>query len=149
MERFEVRHIAGFLVVAACLGAFSLYTARCHGSECEVVNTEIKRENIDTSKTNPERITEQLKNGEIVLLDVREESEWNEGHIEGAKHIALSTLDVETTKDISKETPVYVYCRSGRRAQEAEIKLKGLGFNEAKSIGGIIDWQANGGSLVK
>ncbi len=149
MGKLKVGHIAGFLVFIACLVTFGLYATRCHGSECEIVSTEIKGGNIDTTETNSKRIAEQLRKGEIVLLDVREESEWNEGHIAGAKHIPLNNLDITTTESIDRAIPLYIYCRSGKRAKEAEDKLKELGFSRAESIGGVIDWQENGGELVK
>lgn len=98
---------------------------------------------------NPEQILEQIKNNEIILLDVREKYEWDEGHILGAKHIPLGDLNAESTKDLPKDLPVYIYCRSGGRAGVAESALQDFGFEKAKNIGGIIHWQNAGGELVK
>ncbi|OHA87509.1 MAG: hypothetical protein A2566_00685 [Candidatus Zambryskibacteria bacterium RIFOXYD1_FULL_40_13] len=97
---------------------------------------------------NPEIIKKQVENNEIVLLDVREDSEWNDGHISGAMHIPLGNINEETITKIEKGKPLYVYCRSGRRAGEAVIKLKSLGFNDVTNLGGVLDWQENGGTLV-
>ena len=71
-----------------------------------------------------------------------------EGHIKGALHITLGNLNTETVKNLPKDIPIYTYCRSGRRAGEAEIKLKELGFNNVEKLGGIIEWQEKGGALV-
>jgi rhodanese-related sulfurtransferase len=97
----------------------------------------------------PDLIKEKVSNKEIILLDVREDSEWQEGHIKGALHISLGNLNINTTKNLSKNIPVYIYCRSGKRANEAELKLKALGFEKAENLGGIIYWQGRGGELVK
>lgn len=98
---------------------------------------------------NPRQIKDQVENNEVILLDVREDNEWNEGHIAGAKHIPLNKINEETTKEFSKDRPIYTYCRSGGRAGKAESILRDLGFSKAENIGGIIDWQSAGGELVK
>jgi len=147
MKNKNTYNIIGSLVVAIGLITFGIYTTKCHGAECKVENTPMKVEQV-TSKMNPRVINQQVENNEIVLIDVREDSEWNGGHINGALHIALGDLNIETTKGISKDKPLYVYCRSGKRAGEAELKLKELGFSKAEKLGGIIEWQENGGILV-
>ncbi len=147
MKNKKTYNIIGSLVIAVGLITFGFYTTKCHGSECKVEKIEEKEEQV-VSKINPEIITKQVENNEIILLDVREDSEWNEGHIKGALHISLGDLNIETTKGILKDIPLYLYCRSGRRALEAELKLKQLGFINAEKIGGIIEWQEKGGSLV-
>jgi len=139
--------IMGSLVIAIGLITFGIYTTKCHGSECKVTKTEVKEEQI-VSKMDPSVIRRQVENNEIVLLDVREDSEWEEGHIKGAKHVALGNINIETTRSISNDTPIYIYCRSGRRAGEAEIKLKELGFSNTENLGGIVEWQEKGGTLV-
>lgn len=147
MKYKNIYNIIGSLVVAIGLITFGVYTTKCHGAECKAEDTPVKVEQV-TSKINPEVINQQIENNEIILLDVREDSEWNEGHIKGAKHIALGNLNIDTTKEISKDIPLYIYCRSGKRAGEAELKLKELGFIKAEKLGGIIEWQEKGGMLT-
>jgi phage shock protein E len=96
----------------------------------------------------PEIINKQVENNEIFLLDIRDDVEWNEGHIAGAKHITLDNLNIKTTRSIPRDLPIYVYCRSGRRAIEAEFKLRALGFSKIENIGGIIHWKERGGMLT-
>jgi len=146
MKNKNTYNIIGSLVIVIGLITFGIYATKCHGEECKVPKMEVKEEQI-VSRMDPEIISQQVENNEITLLDVREDSEWNEGHIKGALHIALGGLNIETTKGISKDTPLYIYCRSGKRAGEAEIKLKELGFNNAEKLGGIIEWQEKRGSL--
>jgi len=148
MKYKNTYNIIGSLVVAIGLITFGIYATKCHGAECKVPKTEVKEEQI-VSKMDPSVINKQVENNEIVLIDVREDSEWNEGHIKGALHIALGNLNIETIKDSPKDIPIYTYCRSGKRAGEAEIKLKELGFNNAEKLGGIIEWQEKGGTLVQ
>ena len=144
----NIYNIIGSVFVAIGLITFGFYTTKCHGDECDIEKKEMKEEKV-ISKMNPDVINQQVEGKKIILLDVREESEWNEGHIKGALHIALGNLNIETTKGIPKDTPLYIYCRSGRRAGEAEIKLKELGFSNAEKLGGIIEWQERGGTLIK
>lgn len=64
------------------------------------------------------KIQEYLNNGAIVL-DVRTLGEWNEGHIEGAKHVVLNTIpeNLETIK--AYNLPIIAVCKSGGRSQSA------------------------------
>ena len=77
-----------------------------------------------------------------IVLDVRTEEEYNEGHIEGAVLIPdyeINTKAESILKD--KEQLLLVYCRSGRRSKLAAESLAALGYTNIKEFGGIIDWQ--------
>ncbi len=147
MKNKNTYKIIGSLIIATGAIAFGLYATKCQGNECKIPKKEIKEERI-IFKMDPGVINKQVENNEIVLLDVREDSEWNEGHIKGARHIPLGDLNIETTNEIPKNKPLYVYCRSGRRAGEAVIKLRTLGFDNVENMGGIVEWQGKGGALV-
>lgn len=56
---------------------------------------------------------------EAVVLDVRTLGEWNEGHIEGAKHIVLSLIPLEIEQIKSWGKPVIAVCKSGGRSGQA------------------------------
>ena len=86
----------------------------------------------------PEEVKEILdnKNENYVLIDVREDYEFNEGHIPGAVNISLGNIDSIT---YSTSRTIIVYCKSGNRSNEAAIKLKNMGYN-VKDMGGIVDW---------
>jgi len=135
-------------VILIGMGIFSFYTSRCYGDECNIERNKIKSETMNFA-TNPKIIKEKVLNNEILLLDVREESEWQEGHIEGALLMPLGEINEERTKDIDKNEIIYIYCRSGRRSTEALNKMRQLGFNNIFNLGGIIDWQKNGGEVIK
>ncbi len=67
------------------------------------------------------------------IMDVRNETEWNEGHIEGAHHHFLGNL--RDTK-LSKDTPVLMHCQGGARSAIGASVLKSLGFKDVKHMAG-------------
>lgn len=71
-----------------------------------------------------------------ILIDVREDYEFKEGHIPGAINIPLGNI---TTIDYSLDKTIIVYCKSGNRSNQAAIKLKNMGYN-VKDMGGIVNW---------
>lgn len=87
------------------------------------------------------------KVGETVqLLDVRTPSEYEKGHLKGAKNINFYDADFAThTAVLDKTKPVFVYCRSGARSAGAARKLKELGFLEVVDLHhGILAWKRAG-----
>lgn len=76
-----------------------------------------------------------------IILDVRTQEEYDEGHIPGAivishEEIAEKAEEVLTDKD----QLILVYCRSGRRSKIAAEALAELGYTNIKEFGGILDW---------
>ena len=83
-----------------------------------------------------------LKNKEF-LLDVREEYEYQDGHIKGAINLPLREI-LEKKDILPKDKDIYVYCRSGHRSADAVNFLKSLGFEKVHNIeGGFIDISFN------
>jgi rhodanese-related sulfurtransferase len=151
MKKYKgIYSIIGSLVVVAVMIIFSIYATKCHGDSCSPKPIlEEEKQVLLFPKMIPDMIKKQVENKEILLLDVREDSEWEAGHIAGAKHLVLSDLSFGTVRSLPKDIPIYVYCRSGKRANEATIKLHSFGFNQAENIGGVIYWQERGGMLTK
>lgn len=76
-----------------------------------------------------------------VILDVRTEEEYAQGHIPGA--ILIPDYEIDTkAEDILKDKNqmLLVYCRSGRRSKNAAQVLLNLGYTDIREFGGIIDW---------
>ena len=76
-----------------------------------------------------------------IILDVRTQEEYDEGHIPGA--IVISHEEIAEKADevlTDKEQLILVYCRSGRRSKIAAEALMELGYTNIKEFGGIIDW---------
>jgi phage shock protein E len=81
----------------------------------------------------PADVKKAVADKKAVLIDVREESEWNEGHLKAAMLLPLSKLKTitaaELPKEIVKEQPVYLHCGSGKRCLKAADALKNLGYD--------------------
>ena len=79
---------------------------------------------------------------EIIIPDVREQDEFDEGHIPGA--LLLPYTEIENNAEgllPDKDKLILVYCRSGRRSKIAAEALAKLGYTNVKEFGGIIDWK--------
>ena len=76
-----------------------------------------------------------------IILDVRTQKEYDEGHIPGAVVISHEEI-VEKAEEVltDKDQLILVYCRSGRRSKIAAEALVELGYTNIKEFGGIIDW---------
>lgn len=79
---------------------------------------------------------------EHLILDVREEAEYITGHAEGAVLFPLDTISAGTAAEVipSKDIPLFVYCRSGRRSQQAAKKLTELGYLNVYDLGSLVGW---------
>ena len=76
-----------------------------------------------------------------IILDVRTQEEYNQGHIPGA--IVISHEEIAERAEevlIDKDQLILVYCRSGRRSKLASEAMVELGYTNIKEFGGIIDW---------
>jgi len=80
------------------------------------------------------------------LLDVREQDEWDEGHIPGAIHIPRGNLESRVEAALpDHDRPVLVYCAGGSRSAFAAKSLEDLGYETVWSLaGGFTDWKRNG-----
>ena len=105
-----------------------LITVGCGGETTTGTMSKIKIEEVKKILDN--------KDENYILIDVREDYEFSEGHIPGAVNIPLGNI---TTVDYSKDKTLIVYCRSGNRSNQAAIKLKNMGYN-VKDMGGIVNW---------
>ena len=76
-----------------------------------------------------------------VILDVREQDEYDAGHISGAILIPYTQIEAKANEMLpDKDQLILVYCRSGRRSKIAAEALAELGYANIKEFGGIIDW---------
>lgn len=89
--------------------------------------------------------TMQSKN-KTIIVDVREDDEWNEGHIPGAVHIPLGQLSARLSElEPYKNSPIITQCRSGKRSAQAQLALKSAGFSSVYNMdGGIQAWSKEG-----
>jgi molybdopterin/thiamine biosynthesis adenylyltransferase/rhodanese-related sulfurtransferase len=80
------------------------------------------------------------------IVDVRERSEWDEGHIPGAVHVPRGHLESRIEAAVpDRSRPVVVYCASGSRSAFAAKTLEELSYENVVSLtGGFTDWKRNG-----
>lgn len=70
---------------------------------------------------------------EAVVIDVRNRSEWDGGHVPGAQHLPLATL-TSRAGELPKDKPLVVYCQQGVRSPIAVSVLKSLGFQHVLNM---------------
>jgi rhodanese-related sulfurtransferase len=81
-----------------------------------------------------------IDNKEVVVLDVRTPEEFNEGHIPNAKLVPLQELE-NSLKDLEKDEPYLVVCRSGNRSTQASELLTSNSFSKIYNMtGGMNTW---------
>ena len=100
-----------------------------------------------TPKRVHEALAEQHEAGsdqqDIVLVDVREKNEWNEGYIPGALHLPLGEIPLHLDL-LPTDQPLAVMCRSGHRAEIAASMLAAIGREVIAVRGGMPDWTDRG-----
>ena len=89
-----------------------------------------------------EEAKEMMDTQEVIILDVREQDEYDSGHIPGAMLLPAGTIDEATAADAipEKDSTVLVYCRSGNRSKTASSTLADLGYTNIYEFGGINTW---------
>ncbi len=85
---------------------------------------------------------EMMKREEVIVLDVREKSEFDAGHIPGAILLPVGTIAENTASAVipNFNSTVLVYCRSGNRSKAAAQTLADLGYTNIYEFGGINTW---------
>ena len=86
---------------------------------------------------------QQWQTGEVELVDVRERSEWDLGHIDGIRWIPLGELPMRW-REIDPAKKWVCVCRSGNRSNYAAAMLRQVGVEAANMAGGMLDWKAQG-----
>jgi rhodanese-related sulfurtransferase len=91
----------------------------------------------------PEQAAEALADGSAQVIDVREQHEWDAGHIDGMRHIPLMDLQ-GAAETIERDRPVIFSCKSGSRSTMAAQAFRGAGYRAFNLDGGIDQWVAEG-----
>ena len=86
------------------------------------------------------------RRGGVALVDVREASEWDQGHLPGARHVSKGYLEQEIEAAVpDRATPVILYCAGGIRSLFAAKTLRGMGYGDVVSMnGGFEAWKSQG-----
>ncbi len=86
---------------------------------------------------------------EVILLDAREEEEYEVSHIEGAAHVGYQDFDVSSVDHLDKDDPIVVYCSIGYRSEKIAEQLQEAGFRNVRNLyGSIFEWVNRGFEVV-
>jgi rhodanese-related sulfurtransferase len=91
----------------------------------------------------PEQAAELLAEGQVELIDVREDYERDAGRIPGSRHVELSRL-ADSAGELPSERPLVFQCRVGGRSAMAAFAFRRAGFDAHNLDGGIVGWAARG-----
>jgi molybdopterin/thiamine biosynthesis adenylyltransferase/rhodanese-related sulfurtransferase len=92
------------------------------------------------------RAREVVDGREAVVVDIREQDEWDEGHIAGAVHIPRGHLESRIERAApDRAQPILLYCSQGNRSAFAAKTLEEMGYEDVVSLAaGFTDWKRNG-----
>jgi rhodanese-related sulfurtransferase len=82
-----------------------------------------------------------------VLLDVRENDEWQRGHAADARHIPMGEVPARVN-EIDPQAKLYVICKAGGRSQKVAEYLAGNGYEPVNVSGGMLAWASAGRPVV-
>lgn len=116
---------------------------------CQAQNTTKEVVNIDVNVADFELIMDTIPDG--LLLDVRTDNEFAQGHLRGAQQIDFYRDDfADALEKLDKDQPVFIYCRSGNRSGKAAKQMKAMGFSAVYNLeGGIGAWSKRGKPIAK
>lgn len=89
--------------------------------------------------TTRQLIEKRTKDGDISIIDVREDEEVAKGIVPGAKHIPMDQIS-ERLDEIDKNLTHYLICRSGGRSRRIGLFMNEQGYNTINVDGGMLDW---------
>ena len=126
------------IIMGVCVMAFFL--SGCSLFRKQVLDVD-GMENSYTQISQEEAKTMMEADDGHVIVDVREQFEYNSGRIPGAINIPLTSISDEQPSELPDlDQVILVYCRSGRRSKIAAQKLFDMGYTHVYEFGGINDW---------
>ncbi len=92
----------------------------------------------------------QVESGEAILIDVREESDWREGHARGSTHLSRGIIELEIEEHIPDlKQPIICYCGGGSRSALVAESLQKMEYENVRSMaGGLRAWKGAGLPMV-
>lgn len=97
-------------------------------------------------EVSPEEARPEVERDNALLIDVREESDWAEGHAAGAKHLSRGTIELDIEDEVpDTDRPIICYCGGGSRSALVTESLQKMGYTNVRSLaGGFKEWKAAG-----
>jgi rhodanese-related sulfurtransferase len=116
-----------------------------------LIYTEFQMRTRKFSDVKPVDAVKLMNHKNAVVLDIRSEKEYKDGHIINAIHVPPEKIDTEIKKlGKNKDKPVITYCRSGNTSQQACKALEKQGFTSIHNLrGGLAAWERDGLPLNK
>lgn len=115
------------------------FSACTNSKKAETSEAETKATYIQISPAQAKSLMDTEK--DYIILDTREQYEFDEGHIKNAILIPYTEIEARAENELpNKDQLILVYCRSGRRSKIAAQSLADMGYTNVKEFGGIIDW---------
>ena len=130
MMKNKISHMTIYsLLILAVSGGLMLVTSCSDDTAYKQISPSEAKEIMDSNEN-------------VIILDVRELYEYEEGHIKGAVLIPYTEIENRAATELpDKESVILVYCRSGRRSKIAAQTLADLGYKNVMEFGGINDWE--------
>ncbi|HHM06522.1 MAG TPA: rhodanese-like domain-containing protein [Gammaproteobacteria bacterium] len=116
-----------------------------------LIVTEMKRKLLGFRELAPQDAVRLMNSENAVVVDMRDDKEYGQGHIIDALHIPLGLLENRLQELAEyKDRPLLVYCRTGQRSAQAAVTLRQQGFEKLYKLkGGMLAWQEAGLPVVK
>jgi len=91
----------------------------------------------------PDAVAKGIESGELQVIDVRDDREWEAGRLPGSRHLLLAELPA-SAGSIDSETPVVFVCRGGSRSAMAAEAFRQSGYEAYNLSGGLVAWAESG-----
>ncbi len=133
--------MAGWLLLATACGAGGPVTATSGPSDpSALVRSDVSIDDFAAAQAKG-----------AVIVDVRTDDEWSQGHVPGAIHVPVDQVDPgnNTIKTLNKDAPIYFICAAGGRSARAADRMAAAGYHALNVLGGTNAWVEKGLPLEK
>lgn len=139
-------------LILVTLTTFALFLVACAGADSAAPVLEITSTFEDVSlpdEVDVHTVASIMDRGDVYLVDVREQWEYDEGHIPGITLIPMNEVPGRLD-EIPRDKTVVLTCRSGNRSGQTSEYLRQSGFDNVHNmVGGILAWDAEGYEVVR
>jgi phage shock protein E len=103
----------------------------------------VARAKQNITEISPAEARTQVEAGDAILIDVREEDDWREGHAQGARNLSRGLIELEIEEQMPDTTkPIICYCGGGSRSALVVESLQKMGYENVRSLaGGLRAWK--------